>query len=633
MSDTSWRLANLRSKLVDNNLQAYIVGSGDQHDNEYTAPRDDRRAWISGFTGSAGTAIILSSSAYLWTDGRYHQQAAQQLSPQWTLMKHGAPSVPSWTEWLGSPTHSSAVLPQGSRVGFDPALMTVGDYAALAPALTTAGVEIVPVRENLVDAVWEDQPKRPREEVIVLGEEFAGESAKSKIARVRKELEKEGVWGGDKRGVGKRCWGAVFSQLDEIAWLLNLRGTDIPYNPVFFSHLVLPTASASKPTLFIDIDQLPQKVYEYLSHDLDVHIQPYESINDFLEGVSQVIAEDDLLLLPSRTSLSLALSLSLPKTISTTRGPIADLKAIKNDTEVAGFRACHIRDGVALVRYFSWLERTLESGLEIREYEAGAKLEEFRKQLTHFRGLSFDTISSTGANASVIHYSPEPNGKSAIIDPNQIYLCDSGAQFTDGTTDVTRTYHFNTPTPFEKTSYTLVLKGHIAIARAVFPETVSGYQIDCLARGALWAQGLDYRHGTGHGVGSFLNVHEGPMGIGTRVAYNDVKLAANQVISNEPGYYQDGEFGIRIESLVVVQPAKTPYQFGGVKYFKMETLTMCPIATNLVDPTLMTLDELEWLNEYNREVREKVGPALKETGDQEALEWLERETKQVQMAV
>ncbi|GAA6030782.1 hypothetical protein JCM8097_008874 [Rhodosporidiobolus ruineniae] len=632
-TDTSSRLAALRHKLDTHNLQAYIVDSGDAHANEYIADSDERRAWISGFTGSAGTALVLKDHAFLWTDGRYHQQATQQLSSSWTLMKWGSPSVPSWTEWLSSPSHSSSFLPRGSRIGLDPSLITVRDYETLSPSLSAAGVELVPIGENLVDAVWEDRPARPKNEVFVLGEEFAGESAKSKIERVRKEMEKEDIFGGDKKAQGKRCWGVVLSQLDEIAWLLNLRGTDIAYNPVFFSHLVLPTPSSSKPVLFVGIDQLPQKTYEYLSTELDVLVEPYEGLNDFLEGVGKVIAQEDLVLLPQRTSLSSALALSLPKTLASTRGPIATLKAIKNATEVAGFRACHVRDGVALVRYFAWLEKKLLGGEELREYEAALQLEEYRKQLAHFRGLSFSTISSTGANASIIHYSPEPNGHSAVIDPKKVYLCDSGAQFTDGTTDVTRTLHFTSPSPAEKLAYTRVLQGHIALAEAVFPETTSGYQLDPLARLALWKEGLDYRHGTGHGVGSFLNVHEGPMGIGTRVAYNDVKLTAGHVLSNEPGYYQDGEYGIRIENLVVVEPAKTANQFGGVKYFKFSNLTMCPLSRTLLEPSLMSLAELEYVNAYHREVREKVLPGVQEAGDEVAVAWLERETAPIQMAL
>lgn len=648
MFDSSARLAALRAEMQAHNLNAYIVDSGDAHSNEYTAECDDRRAWISGFTGSAGTAIVLAGSndaaepskAFLWTDGRYHQQAAQQINEQWTLMKHGVPDVPAWTEWLTKPSHSSTLLPSGSRIGLDPSLITVADYTKLAPALETAKVELVPIRENLIDLAWDKvepgtRPARPKNEVLRLEDKFAGESAVKKLERVRDEMQKKEVFGGDKKAevVGgaaeKRCWGTVLTQLDEIAWVLNLRGSDIPYNPVFFSWLVLPTASASKPTLFIDLDQVPQKTYDYLNQELDVLIEPYEGLIPFLEGVGTLLTEQDLVVLPSATNLSSALALGLSKCVTSTRGPISLMKARKNDTEVQGFRDCHVRDGVALVRYFSWLERELKSGKQWHEYEAALQLEDFRKQLDHFRGLSFSTISSTGANGSVIHYSPAPDGQSAVIDPNQIYLCDSGAQFTDGTTDVTRTLHFGTPTAFEKRAYTRVLQGHIAIDQAVFPSTTTGFMLDPWARKALWKDGLDYRHGTGHGVGHFLNVHEGPMGIGSRIAYNDTKLEPNMVLSNEPGYYQDGEFGIRIESLVVVKQEKTMHEFGGVKYYGMEHLTMCPIATNLVDPSLMSLDELEWLNKYNAEVRDKVGPLLRETGDHEAVEWLERNTQPV----
>ncbi|GAA6025003.1 hypothetical protein JCM8202_002185 [Rhodotorula sphaerocarpa] len=640
MFDSSARLAALREQMATHNLQAYIIDSGDAHSNEYTAECDDRRAWISGFTGSAGTALVLANdAAYLWTDGRYHQQAGKQLNDKWTLMKHGAPDVPSWTDWLTTPSHSASALPAGSRVGLDPALITVADYTKLAPPLELAQIELVPIRENLVDRAWDQcepgtRPARPKNEVVVHDERFAGESAASKIQRVRDLMKKPEVFGGDKKATAapgqdeKRCWGLVLTQLDEIAWLLNLRGSDIPYNPVFFSWLVLPTASASKPTLFIDIDQVPQKTYEYLTQQLDVLVEPYETLIPFLDGVGKILVEQDLVVLPSATNLAVALALSLPRCVTSTRGPISLLKARKNETEVHGFRNCHVRDGVALVRYFSWLERELKKGeKQWKEYEAALQLEEFRKQLDHFRGLSFNTISSTGANGSVIHYAPPADGQSAVIDINKIYLCDSGAQFTDGTTDVTRTLHFGTPTNMEKRAYTRVLQGHIAIDDAVFPSTTSGFMLDSWARRPLWKDGLDYGHGTGHGVGSWLNVHEGPMGIGSKIAYHDTKLEPNMVISNEPGYYQDGEFGIRIESLVVVRPQKTPHEFGGVKYYGMEHLTMCPIATNLVEPSLMSMDELEWLNRYNAEVRDKVGPLIREAGDQEALEWLERVTQ------
>ncbi|GAA5865202.1 hypothetical protein JCM3774_002169 [Rhodotorula dairenensis] len=399
MFDSSARLLALRTEMQAHKLNAYIIDSGDAHSNEYTAECDDRRAWISGFTGSAGTAVVLAdaegaaeaSKAFLWTDGRYHQQAAQQINDQWTLMKHGVPDVPSWTEWLTNPSHSSAFLPSGSRIGLDPSLITVADYTKLAPALEQAKVELVPIRENLVDRAWDHvepgtRPARPRNEVSRLADDFAGEKARKKLERVRAELQKKEAFGGDKKaevvgGAEKRCWGLVLTQLDEIAWVLNLRGSDIPYNPVFFSWLVLPTASASKPTLFVDLDQIPQPTYDYLNQELDILIEPYEGLIPFLEGVGKLLSEQDLVILPSATNLSCALALGLPNCVTSTRGPISLLKARKNDTEVQGFRDCHVRDGVALVRYFSWLERELKQsgGKEWREYEAALQLEEFRK--------------------------------------------------------------------------------------------------------------------------------------------------------------------------------------------------------------------------------------------------------------
>ncbi|CEQ41014.1 SPOSA6832_02697, partial [Sporobolomyces salmonicolor] len=442
--DTSARLAALREQLAHHNLTGYLVDSGDAHANEYTAPADDRRAWISGFTGSAGTAVVLKDQALLWTDGRYHQvspssslsssceltrprsfvqQASQQLSSDWTLFKHGLPQVPSWTEYLTNPSHSGSTFPRGSRLGLDPSLLSISDYQTLAPSLQSNGIELVPIRENLVDVAWDkegDRPKRPKEEVLVLDEKYAG--------------------------------------------ALNLRGSDIPYNPVFFAHLVLPTLSSSKATLFIDLDQVPQKTYDYLM-SLDVLVEPYEALGEFCEGLSKVLGQEvsltflfpaifavcysfqtsrlncfspsqDCVLLPPRISLSTALSLTLPFSgvIPNHKSPISNLKSIKNATELQGFRDCHIRDGVALVRYFSWLERALARGERLTEWEGAERLEEFRKQLPLFKGLSFSTISSTGANASVIHYSPSPT-ESAVIDKDQIYLCDSGAQFYDGTTE------------------------------------------------------------------------------------------------------------------------------------------------------------------------------------------------------
>lgn len=318
-------------------------------------------------------------------------------------------------------------------------------------------------------------------------------------------------------------------------------------------------------------------------------------------------------------------SLGGEENVEEARSPISDSKAVKNGVELEGMRACHVRDGAALIQYFAWLEDQLITKKAILdEVEAADKLEELRSKHEHFVGLSFDTISSTGANAAVIHYKPE-RGNCSTIDPSQVYLCDSGAQYLDGTTDTTRTLHFTEPTEMEKHAYTLVLKGNIALERAVFPKGTSGFALDMLARQFLWNEGLDYRHGTGHGVGSYLNVHEGPIGIGTRVQYSEVSLSAGNVLSDEPGYYEDGNFGIRIENVVMVKEVETKHKFGDKSYLGFEHVTLVPMCRKLIDASLLTSDEKNWLNDYHQEVREKTNGFFK--GDELTLKWLERETQ------
>jgi len=324
-----------------------------------------------------------------------------------------------------------------------------------------------------------------------------------------------------------------------------------------------------------------------------------------------------------RSSWKLAKALG-EDNVTITVSPVAEAKAIKNEVETEGFRQCHIRDGAALVRYFSWLEDHLDKGGKLSEFEAATKLEEYRSQLDLFMGLSFDTISSTGPNGAIIHYQPPAEG-SAVIQRDQLYLCDSGGQYLDGTTDVTRTLHFGVPSEKEIRAFTRVLQGHISMDTAVFPHGTTGYIIDSFARRALWQDGLDYRHGTGHGVGHFLNVHEGPQGVGTRITYNDVTLKAGMTLSNEPGYYEDGRFGIRIENVCIVKNANTLYQFEERGYLAFEHFTMCPIQTKLVDAKLLTRVEYEWLNNYHAEVLAKVRPLLVHFKDERAINWLERE--------
>lgn len=489
--------------------------------------------FISGFTGSAGTAVITHDKAALATDGRYFNQATKQLDNNWSLLKQGLQDVPTWQEW------SVEQAEGGKSVGVDPTTITSPEARRLADKIKKKGGKaLVAVDENLVDLVWgNDKPSRTSEPVKVLGKEYAGRSFQDKIEDVRREIEK------------KKAAGLVLSMLDEIAWLFNLRGNDIAYNPVFFSYAVVtPTTT----TLYIDESKLHGDAKAHLN---GVEIKPYDAIFSELQALAASIPAPESAFAPKKKFLvSTAASWALYKAlggeenVQEVRSPVGDAKAIKNEVELEGMRQCHIRDGAALSEFFAWLEdQLIAKGAKLDEVQAADKLEALRSKHDKFVGLSFDTISSTGPNAAVIHYKPESHACS-VIDPKAIYLCDSGAQYLDGTTDTTRTLHFGEPTPMEKKAYTLVLKGHIALDLVIFPKGTSGYSIDAMARQFLWQQGLDYRHGTGHGVGSYLNVHEGPIGIGTKAAYTEVPLAVGNVLSNEPGYYEDGKFGIRIES-------------------------------------------------------------------------------------
>jgi len=480
---------------------------------------------------------------------------------------------------------------------------------------------LVGVSENLVDHIWTDRPDRPAEPVIVLSDKYAGKSFKDKLDDLRKDLKK------------KKSAGMVVSMLDEVAWLFNLRGSDIPYNPVFFSYAAVTPHSA---TLYVDATKIGQEIRDFLG-DL-VEIKPYDALFSDLTAIAEAAVNEadadstakskpQKLLLSNKSSWALSLGLGGEDKVEEARSPITDAKAIKNTTELEGMRQCHIRDGAALIEYFAWLEDELVSkGETLDEVQAADKLEEIRSRGDHFKGLSFPTISSTGPNAAVIHYSPE-RGNCSIVDPKAIYLCDSGAQYLDGTTDTTRTLHFTTPTAMEIKAYTLVLKGVISLDRAVFPKGTTGFAIDAFARQHLWREGLDYRHGTGHGVGSFLNVHEGPVGIGTRAAYSEVSLSIGNVISDEPGYYEDGNFGIRIENMIMAREATTNHKFGDKPWISFEHVTMVPMCGKLIDPKLLDPEEIVWLNDYHKEVWEKTSSFFKE--DDRTTKWLKRETSPI----
>ncbi|KAF2128571.1 putative Xaa-Pro aminopeptidase P [Dothidotthia symphoricarpi CBS 119687] len=606
--DTTERLAELRKLMKERNVDVYMVPSEDSHQSEYIAPCDARRAFISGFTGSAGYAVITHDKAALSTDGRYFNQAEKQLDGNWELLKQGIQDVPTITEWTADQVEG------GKIVGVDPSVVTAVDARKLAEKIKKKGGEYKAVDENLIDVVWGDQrPARPSEKVIVQPVQYSGRSFNDKIEDLRKELEK------------KKSLGFVVSMLDEAAWLFNLRGSDIPYNPVFFSYAVV---TPTEVTLYVDESKLPQDVKDHLGDK--VTIRPYEAIFQDVTSLSkkafETRGETDTrkFLTSNRASWALSKALGGEDKVEEVRSYVGDAKAVKNEVELEGMRQCHVRDGAALSEYFAWLEDQLVSKkATLDEVDGADKLESIRSKHEKFMGLSFDTISSTGANAAVIHYKPE-KGECAVIDPKAIYLCDSGAQYRDGTTDTTRTLHFTEPTEMERTAYTLVLKGNIALERVKFPKGTTGFALDSLARQFLWAEGLDYRHGTGHGVGSFLNVHEGPIGIGTRVQYSEVSLAVGNVISDEPGYYEDGKFGIRIENMIMVREVETKHKFGDKPYLGFEHVTMTPHCRNLVDMSLLTEDEKSFINEYHQEVFEKTSKYFE--GDNLTLEWLKRET-------
>lgn len=610
MKPTGEVLAALRTLMRNlpnslGSINAYIIPSDDAHQSEYLAKRDERRAFISGFDGSAGTAVVTEKEALLWTDGRYYQQAGKQLDENWTLMKDGQPATPSIDAFLAK------VLEPGSKVGVDANLISTRAWNPLHTSLKSSGCSLLPITPNLIDLVWKDQPAAPQNPIIPLNLEFTGQSVAQKLAAVREKM------------TDKRASVLVVSALDEIAWFLNLRGSDIDYNPVFFSYVLV---TLDDLFFFIDESKLSSAIHDHFrTNEVQPKIRPYGDVHQVLKSLAESCSH--------RVWISLGSSYALTALIPEEKRlheitPINLMKAVKNDVEAKGMRECHIRDGVALCQYFAWLERTIKAGKPVDEISGADQLEQFRSKQEKYMGLSFTTISASGPNGSVIHYHPLPDTNRPISD-KEMYLCDSGAQFLDGTTDVTRTMHFGTPTEQEITAFTHVLKGQIALGTAVFPRKVKGQFLDTIARKALWDAGLDYGHGTGHGIGHFLNVHEGPMGIGIRLMPDDPGLEENMFLSNEPGYYKEGKFGIRIEDIVQVVSTNIGDNFDGRGALTFHTVTMCPIQTKLIDVKLLTEKERTSINNYHKTVWETLSPLLKKAGDAETLAWLERETQAI----
>ena len=558
------RVGKLRDYLRKNGLAAFIFPSTDPHQGEYVPEHWQTRKWISGFDGSAGTAVVTLSDAALWTDSRYYIAAEQQLQgTPFKLMKDGQAETPSITEWL------CQQLTENNVVGVDGEVFTETEIEEMQAALSKAGIML---RTDLdpAEELWTDRPPIPKNKVEIQPLEFAGESAESKIERVRQALREQ------------KANGILISQLDDIAWLLNLRGTDVHCNPVFVSYVLL---TLDEVTLFIDSEKLDDSVKNYLNK-IGVRVKPYGEFQTL--SISPLKGED-----------------KAQKASPLRGGLVGSLKSIKNAAEIAGFRRAMIRDGVAMVKFLHWLNPAVEAGGQT-ELSIDRKLTALRAEQDLYRGFSFDTIAAYGPHGAIVHYEATPESD-VKLEPKGFLLLDSGTQYQDGTTDITRTIALGPLTDEERLDYTLVLKGHIRLALTRFPDGISGTQIDALARYAMWQHGINYGHGTGHGVGSYLCAHEGPHQI--RHTWKPAPLHAGMTVTNEPGIYRQGKHGVRIENtMLIVEDGET--EFG--KFLRLEPLTLCPIDLTPVLWNMMTAEEVAYINAYHEKVYEELSPLLTE---------------------
>lgn len=584
------KLALVRAAMEQQNLSAYIIPRADEYLGEYVPPQNERLQWITGFTGSAGMAIVLRHKAAVFVDGRYTIQVRQQVPAQEFEYHHLIEEPP--VQWL------TDQLGDNSNVGIDTRMVTLSWYQASQETLRKAGINLIEITDNPIDANWQDRPVPQSTLAMMLGENYTGESSLSKRQRISRQIADAGA------DV------ALISQLDSIAWLLNIRGADVPRLPVLLSFATLE--NTGDMTLYTDPAKLPNEFSNHVGSGVTVQNQLK------LADALRALGDTKTTVLADPTMANAWCQLRCQQagaTLVAGSDPVLLPKAQKNPVELSGIRNCHVRDGSAVTRYLSWIDREVAAGNLYNEAELSDKLEAFRRELSDIHDLSFDTISAAGRNGALCHYN-HMNGEPAMLEMNNLYLVDSGGQYSDGTTDITRTVIIGEPTEEHRRMFTLVLKGHIALAQAVFPKGTSGIQLDVLARQFLWAQGLDYDHGTGHGVGAFLSVHEGPQRISK--AGPPQALLPGMVISNEPGYYQEDCFGIRCENLVVVKERED-----GMLYF--ETITFAPFDTRLVDTSMMSVAEINWLNEYHESVRTKLTPVL--AG--EDLNWMQQATQAV----
>ncbi|MGI6243351.1 MAG: aminopeptidase P family N-terminal domain-containing protein [Prevotella sp.] len=595
------RLSALREVMKREHLDAFIFPSTDPHNSEYVPERWKGREWISGFNGSAGTAVVTMKSAALWTDSRYFLSAADQLSDtEFQLMKLKMAGTPTIADWLGKELSEC----NGAEVGLDGMVNATESVETLISDLRRRGGMTVRTNFDPLELIWHDRPGIPSDKVTIQPLEYAGESAGAKIERVRRALRK------------LHADGMLVSALDDVAWILNLRGTDVHCNPVFVAYLLISTQEA---TLYCNSEKLTPEVLDYLKGE-GVKTSRYDDIK---QGLADYF-EYNILLDPEETSYTLYKQVhTQDKQVHTQeivrhRSPVPAMKAVKNETEIKGMRNAMLRDGIAMVKFLKWLKPAVEAGGQT-EMSVDRKLTALRAEQPLFKDISFDTIAGYGAHGAIVHYEATPE-TDAAIEPRGFLLLDSGAQYQDGTTDITRTIALGELTEEEKHIYTLVLKGHIQLELCKFPQGASGTQLDALARQAMWREGLNYLHGTGHGVGAYLNVHEGPHQI--RMEYVPAPLIAGMTVTDEPGIYLPERFGVRIENTLLV----TPYQeteFG--KFLQFDSLTLCPIDTTPIIREELLQEEIDWLNAYHERVFNELAPYL----DNKEKEWLRDHTKAI----
>lgn len=589
------RLTAVRRLMAAHGIQAYVVPSSDPHQSEYVPDFWQRRKFLSGFSGSAGDVVVTRTKAGLWTDSRYWLRAASEIDSRFfTLFKTGLPGVPSWQEWL------SRELRKGQAVGIDPHLISHKEYTALKSNLEDKTLRIKAISRNLVDELWDDRPEPPRGKVKVHELKYAGEQVSDKLKRLRARMAEAGAEA------------HILTQLDAIAWLFNIRGSDVAFNPVVIAYaLVLPRQAL----LFVDQRKVTADVRRALPKD--VKILAYQAFGAVLNWLAERKAR--VWLDEASASEWMVEALRGAGRLIFKPSPVALFKAVKNKTEIAGFRAAHLRDGAAMVEFFCWLESAVTKG-GVSELSAAAKCEEFRSQQKNFRGLSFETISSYALHGPIVHYSVTPE-TDIPLKARGLYLIDSGSQYLEATTDITRTVGLGKPTDKQKECFTRVLKGLITLTTTSFPQGTSGKQLDTIPRLPLWQKGLNFIHGTGHGVGTYLNVHEGPQAISYYRCIG-VGFEPGMMTTIEPGVYPEDEFGLRTENIaVVVKDAE--HRAAGTTFYTFETLTVCPIDLNLVKKSLLKEREISWINDYHARVRRTLTPIL----NKKEVDWLRHATR------